>query len=36
LRDASEWAYADQLRDALTAGGIELRDEPEGTSWHLR
>ncbi len=35
LRDASEWAYADQLRDALAAAGVELRDGPDGTEWIL-
>lgn len=35
LRDASEWAYADQLRNALAAAGVELRDGPDGTEWIL-
>ncbi len=29
------WAAADLLRDRLEAGGIEIRDTPEGTGWRL-
>ncbi|MBM7789050.1 Type 1 glutamine amidotransferase-like domain-containing protein [Tenggerimyces flavus] len=36
LREDSLWEYADQVRDALAAGGIELRDGPDGTEWHLQ
>jgi cyanophycinase-like exopeptidase len=33
LRERSEWALADHLRDRLLGLGIELRDTPEGTIW---
>lgn len=33
LRDDALWEYADRLRDALAAGGIELRDGPDETEW---
>ena len=34
-RAAKDFATSDQVRDDLAAAGIELRDAPEGTSWHL-
>lgn len=34
-RAAKDFAAADVVRDDLAAAGIELRDTPEGTSWHL-
>ncbi|NLV75000.1 MAG: cysteine--tRNA ligase [Chloroflexi bacterium] len=33
LRSAKQWALADEIRDKLTALGIELRDSPDGTTW---
>jgi hypothetical protein len=35
LREERAWEFADTLRDALTTGGIEVRDTPEGTVWKL-
>lgn len=35
-RSASHWDLADQIRDALAAAGVEIRDEDEGTSWSFR
>ena len=32
-RAAKEWRQADELRDALMGGGVELRDGREGTTW---
>ncbi len=34
-REAKQYELADQLRDALTATGLEVRDTPEGTEWVL-
>jgi len=34
-RDERRFSDADQLRDAVSALGVELRDGPEGTEWHL-
>ena len=34
-RSAKDFATSDLVRDDLAAAGIELRDAPEGTSWHL-
>jgi hypothetical protein len=34
-RAAKDFATSDAVRDDLTAAGVELRDTPEGTSWHL-
>jgi cyanophycinase-like exopeptidase len=36
LRGERAWTLADRLRDRLVAGGIELHDTPEGTTWDLR
>jgi len=33
LRERKEYAQADQLRAALLAAGIELKDTPQGTDW---
>ncbi|MCE5258111.1 MAG: cysteine--tRNA ligase [Chloroflexi bacterium] len=33
LRQAKQWALADNIRDGLLALGIELRDGSDGTSW---
>jgi hypothetical protein len=35
LRSAKQWAFADKLRDALTAFDIVLEDTPAGTRWHI-
>jgi hypothetical protein len=34
-RAAQDWATADLLRERLTAAGIEVRDDPAGSSWTL-
>lgn len=34
-RAAKDFATSDLVRDDLVGAGIELRDGPEGTSWHL-
>jgi hypothetical protein len=34
-RGAQDWATADLLRERLTAAGIEVRDDPAGSSWTL-
>jgi hypothetical protein len=36
LREAKEWAHADQLRDGLDELGIEVQDTPQGTVWTRR
>ncbi|MHB1595273.1 MAG: CysS/YqeB C-terminal domain-containing protein [Streptosporangiaceae bacterium] len=35
LRQDGSYEAADEIRDALTAAGIEVRDSPEGTRWSL-
>jgi len=35
LREAKQWALADEIRDRLVALGVQLRDGPEGTTWTL-
>jgi cyanophycinase-like exopeptidase len=35
-RDARDWAAADSIRDRLLAAGVELHDNPAGTTWELR
>ncbi|MGK2964711.1 MAG: cysteine--tRNA ligase [Tepidiformaceae bacterium] len=35
LRAAKQFQLADLVRDGLTTRGVELRDSPEGTTWHL-
>ena len=32
-RAAKDFATSDALRDALLAGGVEVKDTPEGSSW---
>ena len=34
-RTARDFATSDAVRDDLAAAGVELRDTPEGTTWHL-
>lgn len=34
-RKARDFATADQIRDTLVAGGIEVRDTPEGADWEF-
>jgi hypothetical protein len=33
MRVDGAWDLADELRDALAAGGVRLHDTPEGTNW---
>lgn len=35
LRARGEYELADRLRAAAGAAGLELRDSPDGTTWHL-
>ena len=35
-RQAKDWASADEIRDQLNAMNVEVKDTPEGVSWHLR
>jgi hypothetical protein len=35
LRSAKQWAFADRLRDALTAVEIVVEDTPDGPHWHV-
>jgi len=35
LRERREWALADEIRDRLSALGVQLHDGPEGTTWTL-
>jgi cysteinyl-tRNA synthetase len=34
-RDAKDFATSDRLRDALVAGGIVVKDTPDGSSWSI-
>ena len=34
-RDAGDFATADRVREWLTSAGVEVRDTPAGTQWHL-
>jgi len=34
-RERKDFATSDAVRDELVAAGIELRDTPQGTTWHL-
>lgn len=34
-RTNKDWARADELRDQLSAAGIETKDGPEGSTWRL-
>lgn len=36
LRRDGSYAAADEIRNALTAAGIDLRDSPDGTRWTVR
>ena len=36
LREAKQYALADQIRDALVQQGVTLEDTPQGTQWHFR
>ena len=35
LRRECSYAAADDIRAALVAGGVELRDSPDGTDWSI-
>jgi cyanophycinase-like exopeptidase len=35
LRKEGSYAAADEIRNALGAGGVELRDTPDGTDWDM-
>ncbi|MCU1592836.1 MAG: hypothetical protein JWO12_228 [Frankiales bacterium] len=35
LRGAKDFASADQVRDALIAGGVQIQDTPDGTTWSV-
>ncbi len=35
-RDSHDWAMADLVRDRLSGAGVEVRDDPTGSSWSLR
>jgi cysteinyl-tRNA synthetase len=34
-RAAGDWPAADLVRDRLAAAGVEVRDGPDGSTWHL-
>jgi cyanophycinase-like exopeptidase len=34
-RTDKQWAKSDELRDALAAVGVEVRDDRDGATWHL-
>ena len=36
LRAAKQWALADKVRDGLSELGVELKDGPQGSTWHAR
>jgi cyanophycinase-like exopeptidase len=35
-RAGRDWATSDWIRDRLAAAGVEVRDTPDGATWHLR
>ena len=35
LRQAKQWALADEVRNQLAALGVQLQDGPQGTTWFL-
>jgi len=35
LRQAKQWALADEVRNQLAALGVQLQDGPQGTTWSL-
>jgi cysteinyl-tRNA synthetase len=34
-RDAKDFATSDEIRDRLTAAGVQVRDTPAGAQWEL-
>ena len=34
-REAKDWQRADQIRDELTAMGVQIKDGPDGTEWRI-
>jgi cysteinyl-tRNA synthetase len=35
LRERGDYALADAVRDALSAGGVEIKDTRQGSRWEL-
>ena len=35
-KKAKDFATSDKIRDELAAMGVELRDTPQGTTWHVK
>jgi hypothetical protein len=35
-RERKDWSQSDQLRDALLAAGVEVRDTPAGVTWSFK
>ncbi len=36
LRQAKQWALADEIRNRLAALGVQMQDGPEGTTWTVQ
>ena len=36
LRKDGSYAAADEIRNALASGGVEVRDTPDGTDWDIQ
>ena len=35
-RESSDWSTADVVRERLAAAGVEVRDDPAGSTWSIR